>query len=500
VVIDNADDTCETFYLIDKQLLQQVGPTGAVVHAILLANDNGDGPGLTHKQMAKSAGITHITARRTINKLRDEGLLKSEAQFQDNRQQANRYKIPTVATPALIEQPNSRYLSTDVENGYLGTDVEEVDNSSSKSGSSDLFIPLEVPGETSDLEPGEGLRPSTLVPGASEIEIQERQEKPKWGRIPQGTPMPMDRPGKFGNKNVFHVYAKARWLVSYFEVRVLEKANIDRKERGWKPQTTVGDKRLEPWLADALTFLVGRDAPDLSEVRLVVDWLFTKQSGILPFKVRGYQGRWGKFPDRKVTNIRKFADNYGQLLVSMHTGGLDVPVAEKSKPREFYNDGVGFPMEDKVIELVEIFAKTRLIGEVRDFDRYAWKKSFRIMLFRQEIPFEDIKMVVTALADRRLELDVERYFHAYYLHRDGEWQYVLGAVQRAMKREEMRREELRKARKPEPTNQESRAWEDWPRYRCDDDNDDNLSGAVNIADNVEERRRRYAARAARANR
>ena len=104
-------------YLIDPEILQQVGPVPAVVHAILLANDDGDGPRLTHKQVAKAAGITHIMARRSIDKLRGEGLLKSEAQFQDNWQQANRYQIPTVATPAHleqtpahIEQPN-RYLS-----------------------------------------------------------------------------------------------------------------------------------------------------------------------------------------------------------------------------------------------------------------------------------------------------------------------------------------------------------------------------------------------------
>jgi hypothetical protein len=57
-----------TSYRLDSEILQRVGPGPAVVHAILAANDNGDGTRMTHKQLAKAAGITHISTRRAIDK------------------------------------------------------------------------------------------------------------------------------------------------------------------------------------------------------------------------------------------------------------------------------------------------------------------------------------------------------------------------------------------------------------------------------------------------
>jgi hypothetical protein len=69
-------------YPVNRVIFQQVGPA-AVVHAILLANDDGDGSGITHKEVARAAGITNITARRSIDWLRDAASLKSEAQFRD---------------------------------------------------------------------------------------------------------------------------------------------------------------------------------------------------------------------------------------------------------------------------------------------------------------------------------------------------------------------------------------------------------------------------------
>ena len=49
------------------------------------------------------------------------------------------------------------------------------------------------------------------------------------------------------------------------------------------------------------------------------------------------------------------------------------------------------------------------------------------MLDHHRIPFDDIVLVVTALADRRLHLDFDRYNAPYDLHRDGEWER-LGAT------------------------------------------------------------------------
>ena len=91
-------------------------------------------------------------------------------------------------------------------------------------------------------------------------------------------------------------------------------------------------------------------------------------------------------------------------------------------------------MEDQVSTLVELFRKTRR-HPVSDFDVFGWRKTFRIILTHRQIPYDDIRLVVNALGNHRLELDFARYHSPYDLHRTGEWPYVLGAVQIALLRE-----------------------------------------------------------------
>ncbi|PRC56577.1 hypothetical protein C6A85_20030, partial [Mycobacterium sp. ITM-2017-0098] len=83
------------------------------------------------------------------------------------------------------------------------------------------------------------------------------------------------------------------------------------------------------------------------------------------------------------------------------------------KPKAYYDRGEGFPTEDQVTELVELW-KTSRSGEVSDFDLFAWRKSFRIMLGHRQISYTDLHRVVTALVERKhLELDYNRYRHPY---------------------------------------------------------------------------------------
>ena len=94
-------------------------------------------------------------------------------------------------------------------------------------------------------------------------------------------------------------------------------------------------------------------------------------------------------------------------------------------------------VEDQVSILVELFRKTRRHA-VSDFDLFGWRKTFSIMLTQRQISYDDIRMVVNALGNHRLELDFGRYHSPYDLHRDGEWPYVLAAVQIALLREKNR--------------------------------------------------------------
>ena len=131
-------------------------------------------------------------------------------------------------------------------------------------------------------------------------------------------------------------------------------------------------------------------------------------------------------------------------------------------------------MEDQVSTLVELFRKTRR-HPVSDFDVFGWRKTFRIMLTHRQIPYDDIRLVVNALGNHRLELDFARYHSPYDLHRDGEWPYVLGSVKIALLREERF-----PTPPPKPRSSHSDDDNDFPRYRPNRDPhewDDEAQGA-----------------------
>jgi hypothetical protein len=91
-------------YMVEASVLHQVGPAPAVVYAILAANEADGVTQMTHKQVADAAGVSVIKVRRSIDQLRDAGLLKREPQFRQSGQTANLYHIPAFATPAHSEQ------------------------------------------------------------------------------------------------------------------------------------------------------------------------------------------------------------------------------------------------------------------------------------------------------------------------------------------------------------------------------------------------------------
>jgi len=115
------------------------------------------------------------------------------------------------------------------------------------------------------------------------------------------------------------------------------------------------------------------------------------------------------------------------------------------------------------------------------------------MLDDRKIPFDDIKLVVTALAERRLELDYARYYSPYDLHRDGNWEYALSGVKLAIKRQEMVEANRRMAmpRTPQPKSAH-RSWQD---FLCEPEPEDSQVTACDLSKNTQQRHRRYLAKA-----
>ena len=114
-----------------------------------------------------------------------------------------------------------------------------------------------------------------------------------------------------------------------------------------------------------------------------------------------------------------------------------------------------------------------------------------------KIPFDDIKQVVTAMGDRRLEIEFSRYHVPYFLvHREGEWERILGRVRAAL---------LREQKMPTPPPRRSRFDDDddyLPRRQqllagAGPANTKSRSSDMSDMSNIEERERRYLARAAR---
>ena len=416
---------------LDPDILRKMGPQVAVVHAILAANDRGEGTSMTHAQVAKTAGITRITARRCIDKLRDSGLLKSEPQFQDNWRQANLYQIPTCVrpaegeqthdhseqTPAHIEQANSTYATTPTS-----------PSSSSEEETQEVDYPY--PGVAR-----EGLRPSGVNTTSKDPsgEPEPRREVPshphRW--TPPGAPMPVASRQSGPWRNLLDTYDQAYWLVMHFEGHVLPRMNQERKLHGWKTTDSVGEKRRERWLSSAITLL---SSHPLEEVVEVTDWLFSSCHGYLPASVVDDESRKR---DRKVTRIQQVADYYEELA-DMALGNQPPKSSERlinwgtlAKHQSTANYGEPFEdpgLECKVTELVSLFTHFRTTcgdQSVTDFRTWGWAKTFRIMLVRHS--YEDIKAAIVAITACRDRVDVSRYSDAFHLKQ--EWHQVLSVIE-----------------------------------------------------------------------
>jgi hypothetical protein len=280
---------------LDPDILREMGPQVAVVHAILAANDRGGGTSMTHAQVAKTAGIARITARRCIDNLRNAGLLKSEPQFQDNWRQANLYRIPTCVRPADGEQTHDHREQTPAH-------IEQANNPNSIKPTSASNSSEEENQEVDYPYPGvarEGLRPSGVNSAGQGPQGQRRPggEAPlpfhRW--TPPGTPMPL-APRESGPwRNLFDIYAEAYWLVMHFEGHVLPKMNQELQALGKKSRDSVGNYRRDRWLTSAVALLCSHP---LEDVVGVTDWLFDSCRGYLPVSVIDDERQFKQ--DRKV--------------------------------------------------------------------------------------------------------------------------------------------------------------------------------------------------------
>ena len=409
----------------------------------------------TVEEVAEKLGVDRRTVMRTLRKLQGIGLIQVTEQFQGGRQRRSLYTFP---------EPDWWVDPGPFEGGQNG-----------QNGSVD------------------GCQ-KTRWEGGQKFTVGSRDacdgdpEEPSWVVSPSQSP---SHPSLVPGEPRWPYTHRHSWeLVEFFTDHVGAR---DIREKGRVRK--ISAQRLGKWIDSANH---GLDEHPLDELQAVVTWIFTQHLGQLPFPVvNKYIGRLDP-RERRVTRLAQILDHYPELLAMMNRR-LEIvpdPVAQPakeitiSKSQAYYDYGEGFPFEDQVTELVELFAKTkrREVSEINDFVLFEWRKSFRIMLGSRGIPFDDIVTVVTALGNTRLHLDFARYHAPYDMYRDdrpGEWEKLLGRVKLALKWEQ-----------PTPAPSPRRHFDDddyFPRIGADDDDDDDVQSS-NMADSVEARRRRYEAR------
>ncbi len=302
-------------------------------------------------------------------------------------------------------------------------------------------------------------------------------------------------------RNLFDVYAEAYWLVMHFEGHVLPRMNQELQAQDKKTRDSVGNYRRDRWLTSAVALLCSHP---LEEVVGVTDWLFDSCHGYLPVSVVDDDRQLKQ--DRKVTRIQQVADYYEELAEmalgnqppksAQVSDNWDIRANRGNQPWTNYGEPFTDPdLESKVSELVSSFTDFRTVcGDqgITDFRTWGWAKTFRIMLAKYSS--EDIKAGIVALAACRDRVDVSRYHDAFHLNQ--EWQQVLGVV-------DLHKVIQQAAVKHfEPENR----WESPPpsvSFLLDDDDDSPRYAKdstrvrhIDMATNLEERRARYAARAA----
>jgi hypothetical protein len=136
--------------------------------------------------------------------------------------------------------------------------------------------------------------------------------------------------------------------------------DIQEKGRVWK----VSAGRLGKWITSANH---GLNKHPLDELEAAITWVFTQHLGQLPFPVvNEHTGRFDP-RERRVTRLAQILDHSPQILAMMNRR-LEVvpdlpaqPAKEStlSKPKGYWDRGEGFPFEDQVSVLTELFAKTK---------------------------------------------------------------------------------------------------------------------------------------------
>ncbi|MEX0745088.1 MAG: winged helix-turn-helix transcriptional regulator [Phycisphaeraceae bacterium] len=275
--------------IINPRVLRIAGPVPAVVHAFISVSDSGHGIELAYSQIADAVNISVSSARRAIEKLRQEGIVASEPAVEElYGQRGNRYTLLDPARPPVqYEQP---YLS--------------IDNFNCKSTETTKSINYEI--KSIDYETNTGIQ-GNRERGALGGEIPWPTS---WGLVQAWTPInsPMPFPA---NNNLLKWCKERLWLVAYMEGYVLVRQNEERRLRGWKVVDELSEKRRLQFLRDAEKLLRENPLPCVVEV---IDWVFIKHGGWLPFDVIDYLGMTRKDSERKVTSLRKIWENFDMIL------------------------------------------------------------------------------------------------------------------------------------------------------------------------------------------
>lgn len=419
--------------LVNPQIVQDLGPVHAVIQAVLLSHDSGEGAVMSYKEIATQANTTVASSRRAVAKLVELGYLKIEAQIEPmTGQTANRYHVSSVWSQANLSDPPAQSEQAYQEIKYLYPVVRE--GIGSTSSITDLT--------NSEVQIGS---PSETRPGGSGSQDDFWEPHPiRW--TPKGSPMPVLAKPRYGRKGPFRARAEAKWLVSYFEGYVLAVSNKERLAKGWKIQDGIPERRKLIWLKHAEILLA--DHP-LAEVAGIVNWVFDDCAGILPFDVIDSYGQRRKDGERKVTSVRKILENYEQLWGARSMGTT-------THTREI---NYGKPLANKFLEslaaqLVAAFADFRASCDAADREihpsrRFRWMKDFRRLLDEHHLDSADLFEVIAGLKRHRHAVEHQRYREPRELHRDAtEWEWVRHRVKLCQLREDLQRRTPPDAKSP----------------------------------------------------
>ena len=377
--------------------------------------DQGSGVWASNQSVALKLGVTERAVQQNTRKLQSLGVIEIKEQFSGDRQLTNFCLFP--APPgANDDSPN-----TAVRSVKENQEEQNLDSYWSRTRLSNLSQSLGLPTENWVDLPGAARLASALM----ELSQRSARRVRRWKQLDRRSP--------------FYTHRDARQLVDHFEKHLLLRSAIEKEQI-----RNVSANRRVGWVQSANKLL---DDHPLQELMSVIDWVFISCSGVLPFVVENDYGK-PRTSDRKVTRLALILNNYSQIRGKMLQRS-DIDAAEglvdADQPRglrtNYGEPFADFEQEAQIIELVDLFTHYRgWRGEeqIHPTRTWRWAKSFRIMLAHRKYEFDDVKFVVTALADRRWELDFGRYHDAYDLHRDSEWVHLMAAVKIKQMREEMR--------------------------------------------------------------